>query len=135
MRNLKLVKVSKRMAAIRSKNTRPELILRSHLWAAGFRYRLLNKLPGKPDIVLRKHKIAIFVDGDFWHGYKYEQLKPKLKNDYWKNKIKTNILRDKKVTKQLTNTGWFVIRFWEHDILKRPGYCINKVERMLCQVN
>lgn len=88
---------SKNMSKIRSKNTQPEILLRKALWSEGIRYRLnLAKLPGKPDIVINKFKLAIFVDGSFWHGYKWDEKKIKIKSnkEYWLNKIERNIERD-----------------------------------------
>jgi len=89
---------SKLMSRIRGTNTKPEIALRNALWALGFRYRLnVKRLPGKPDIVMRKYKLAIFVDGEFWHGNKWKEKKPKIKSntEYWIKKIEGNITRDR----------------------------------------
>lgn len=103
------------------KDTRPELLLRKALWDLGARYRLhTSQLPGKPDIVFPKKRIAIFVDGDFWHGRNWNELEQKLKQranpDYWIAKIQYNITRDRQQTEALVQQGWTVLRFWETDI-------------------
>ena len=107
---------SRCMAAIRSKDTKPEVLVRKFLFAKGLRFRVCNnKLPGTPDIVLPKYKTAIFIDGCFWHGHescKYSRL-PKSNIDFWKSKIETNKARDIKNTNALANIGWNVIRLWE----------------------
>lgn len=114
------------MRSIRNKNTNIELILRKELWKKGFRYKLNSKLYGKPDIVLRKYNIAVFCDGDFWHGKNY--LKEAINyKPFWKEKIKNNIIRDKTVNKKLKKEGWRVIRFWKSDILKDVNKCVGKI--------
>ncbi|MBI2084625.1 MAG: very short patch repair endonuclease [Candidatus Aenigmarchaeota archaeon] len=119
---------SKIMSSIRSKNTKIELILRKALWKDKIRYRLHRKsLPGNPDIVLPRQKIAIFVDGDFWHGYNWDNLKPKLKNVFWVNKISNNMKRDQRVRKKLRRLGWTVIRVWEHQLKNNPKNIITKI--------
>jgi len=107
------------MSRIRSDNTRPELIVRSLLHRMGYRFRLHQKdLPGKPDIVLPKHKTVIFVHGCFWHRHedcKYAYI-PKSRQGFWNNKFKTNIERDKKVNQQLKDLGWKVNIIWECEL-------------------
>ncbi len=118
---------SKLMGQIKSKNTKPEVLLRKELWKRGFRYRLnLNKLPGKPDIVLTKQKVVIFVDGEFWHGYQWDEKKEKIKSNrgFWIPKIERNIQRDEEVNDELANLGWFVIRFWQQKIVKELNMCV-----------
>lgn len=104
------------MAAIRGKNTKPEMVVRRFLWKQGFRYRLnYPRLPGKPDIVLRKYRTCIFVNGCFWHGHsdcKYFVM-PKSNTCFWENKIKRNIARDKDVQHKLARMGWHCITVWE----------------------
>ena len=103
------------MAAVRSKDTQPELLVRKYLWAHGIRYRLhLKSLPGTPDIVIPKLKIVIFVHGCFWHGHESCSLGrlPKSQLDYWKEKIEKNKNRDRKSLKQLKEMGWRVIIIW-----------------------
>jgi DNA mismatch endonuclease (patch repair protein) len=110
---------SRMMAAIKGKNTRPEIIVRKALHAAGFRFRLHDrKLPGKPDIVLRKHKTVIFVHGCFWHGHECEKFRwPKTRKAWWRKKIEGNRKRDTKNTLELENNGWCVLSLWECALL------------------
>lgn len=114
------------MSRIRSKNTKPELIVRSLLHRMGYRFTvngpLNRKLPGKPDIVLPKYKIVIFVHGCFWHrhkGCKYA-YNPKSRKPFWKRKFCDNIRRDKEVTTLLKKTGWRRIVIWECKTKKKP---------------
>lgn len=119
-----------RLSKVKSKNTKPEILLRKKLWSLGIRYRLnVKKLPGKPDIVINKHKIAIFVDGEFWHGFNWEQNKRRIKSnkEYWIPKIEKNILRDDLNNNQLNELGYHVIRFWENDVKKNIEHCIEKI--------
>ena len=104
------------MSQIRGKNTKPELMLRKTVWKLGLRYRIHYSLPGRPDIVLVKKKIAVFVDGCFWHGCPVHGVKPKTNRKFWEDKIRANILRDQRNTTRLSNEGWIVLRFWEHQI-------------------
>lgn len=103
------------MRAIRSANTRPELLVRKILHAAGFRFRLhVTGLPGKPDIVLPKHRTVIFVHGCFWHGHSCRYFKlPQTRQDFWLAKITANQTRDRIVSEKLTALGWDVILIWE----------------------
>ena len=107
------------MSQIRCKNTKPEEIVRKHLFSHGFRYRKNDaRLPGKPDIVLPKYKTVIFVNGCFWHGHegcKYF-VWPKNNADFWRTKISSNILRDAKTLKTLNSAGWRVITIWECEL-------------------
>ena len=128
---------SKIMSAIKSKNTKPELILRHALWSKGFRYRInVKSLPGKPDIVFSKVKLIIFCDGDFWHGHNWvlrgipsfdEELKSY--SPFWRDKIHKNVQRDLEITKLLKKNHWSVIRIWESDIKNNLNKCINKIEK------
>ena len=121
---------SKIMGKIRGKNTKPELAFRKALWASGYRYRIdSRKLIGRPDIVLNKYKTVIFIDGEFWHGYKWEERKPKIKSnrDFWIAKIERNQQRDKEVNEQLISLGYTVFRFWENEIKKDLDTCLHKV--------
>ena len=126
----------KNMQNIRSENTKIEVILRKKLWKKGYRYRKNYKnLPGKPDIVLTNYKIAIFCDGEFFHGKDWEVLKPKLEksnnSEFWINKISRNRERDEEVNKQLLFHGWTVIRFWGNDIKKNIDECIQVIEEAI----
>lgn len=109
------------MSRIRSTNTKPEVLLRKKLFAEGFRYRINDKkLPGKPDIVLKKHNTVIFVNGCFWHGHNdcRDFVIPKTKTEFWLNKINGNMMRDTKHTETLTKLGWKVITVWGCELKK-----------------
>lgn len=106
----------KTMAAIRSKNTRPELIVRHYLWRAGFRYRLNNpRLPGHPDLVLRRYRTCIFVNGCFWHGHEDCRFfrMPTTNAEFWEAKIHRNQQRDRQEQQRLAEMGWHCITVWE----------------------
>lgn len=109
------------MSRIRSKDTKPEIIVRKHLFSNGFRYRLHSKLlPGKPDIVLSKYKTVIFVHGCFWHSHedcKHATI-PKSNIDYWEKKIAGNVTRHLSVSNQLKTLGWKEIIVWECELKK-----------------
>ena len=120
----------KNMQAIKSKDTEIEIILRKELWSRGYRYRKnYKKLIGKPDIALTKYKIAVFCDSEFWHGKNYHESADRIGTNaaYWKQKILRNIERDQEVTEQLTKDGWTVLRFWEKEIRKNTGGCIQTI--------
>lgn len=104
------------MSSIKGKNTGPEVALRKSLWNRGLRYRLKNKLPGKPDIVFPGAKLAIFVDGCFWHLCPRHGKIPGTNSDFWKTKLNANVVRDKRNNLELEQLGWHVIRIWEHEI-------------------
>lgn len=128
--------ITKNMQAIKSKDTKIELILRKQLWKRGIRYRKnLSSLIGIPDIVLTKYKIAIFCDSEFWHGYDWENRRNEIKsnNDFWINKIQKNIERDRFVSQELESSGWMVIRFWGKEILNNSEECIRVVEDCINQ--
>ncbi len=120
------------MSRIRSTDTVPEIKLRRELWQRGLRgYRLHKKITGKPDIVFTKNKVAIFVDGCFWHRCPICFVRPKSNNEYWDQKIARNISRDVEVVQILSEEGYRVIRLWEHDVLKSTDYCIELIERTI----
>ena len=124
------------MQHIRSKDTTIELLLRKALWKKGYRYRKnYDKLPGKPDIAITKYKIAIFCDGEFFHGKDWEVLKPRLErgsnSEFWIKKISRNMERDDEVNKRLLFEGWTVIRFWGNDIIKNIDECVRVVEEVI----
>ncbi len=121
---------SKIMGKIRGKNTKPELAFRKALWATGYRYRIdYKKLIGKPDILLKKYRTAIFIDGEFWHGHDWEERKHKIKanREFWIPKIERNIQRDREVNDGLENLGYTVFRFWESEVKKNLDECVKKV--------
>ena len=123
-------KRSKIMSKIRGKNSKPELRFRKALWARGVRYRVNTKqLPGRPDISIKKYKLAIFIDGAYWHGYNWDERKTKIKTNraFWIPKIERNIQRDQEVNRQLEDMGFTVFRFWEHEIKNNLDTCINDV--------
>lgn len=125
--------ISLNMRHNKSKDTKPELLLRKALWKRGLRYRKNYKgVCGKPDIVFLKARIAVFVDGKMWHGYDWEHQKNDFKShrEFWISKIESNIERDKKVTKELTVQGWHVIRFWDFEIIKDLARCIDLIEKV-----
>ena len=109
------------MAAIKSKNTKPEMIVRKFLWRNGFRYRINNpRLPGSPDIVLRKYRTCIFVNGCFWHGHegcRYYTV-PKTNTEFWVKKVARNKERDKEEQQRLAQMGWHCITVWECELKK-----------------
>lgn len=116
------------MSCIRSKNTRPEKMLRSLLHRSGLRFRIHdNTLPGKPDILFKTARVVIFVDGDFWHGWRFPQWENKLP-PYWKKKIRSNRRRDRRNHAKLRRLGWEVIRVWEHQLLKRPDQVVARIQ-------
>ena len=124
------------MQHIRSNDTSIEVKLRKALWHTGYRYRKNDsRLPGKPDIVLTKYKIAIFCDGEFFHGKDWEILKPRLEksdnSQYWISKISRNRERDEDVNKQLLFQGWTVIRFWGKEIQNNTDQCVKVVEEAI----
>ena len=126
------------MAAIRSKDTKPEMVVRRYLWGHGFRYRLNHpRLPGKPDIVMRKYRTCIFVNGCFWHGHegcRYYTI-PNTNSEFWVNKVKRNKERDLKVQQELASMGWHSVTIWECELkpairektLKSLAYTLNKI--------
>lgn len=121
------------MSQIRYKNTKPEVKLRKALYSKGIRgYRLHANLTGKPDLAFSHKKIAIFVDGDFWHGNNFKLLWNRIKNKpYWRRKIKGNMARDRKYNKLLKKEGWKVIRVWESQVNKNIEKCIKKISQEL----
>lgn len=124
------------MSHIKSKDTSIEVSLRRALWKKGYRYRKnYSALPGKPDIVLTKYKIAIFCDGELFHGKNWEILKPRLLKgnnpDFWVKKIERNMKRDDENDKRLLFLGWTVIHFWGNDILKNTDQCVKVIEEAI----
>lgn len=119
------------MSRIRGKNTKPEILLRKELWALGFRYRIKNKLPGHPDVVFPRKRVAVFIDGCFWHCCPKHCKMPETNRDFWEKKLHRNVERDKEVTRKLKKDGWKVIRFWEHQIKSDLISCVNRIVRYL----
>ena len=136
MDNLTKEQRRKNMQRIKAKDTSIEVKLRKSLWSKGYRYRKnYDRLPGKPDIVLTKHKIAIFCDSEFFHGKDWEVLKPRLEksnnSQYWISKISRNRERDDEINKRLLFEGWTVIRFWGKEIQKNVDECVKVVEEAI----
>lgn len=127
----------KNMQANKSSGTKPEILLAKALFARGHRYRKNNKtVYGKPDITFKKIKLAIFVDGEFWHGKDWENRKHSIKSniEYWHPKIERNIARDLEVSEKLQQEGWTVLRFWDRELMKELVRCIEKIEREISQI-
>ena len=124
---------SRMMAGIRGKNTKPEMIIRRGLHARGFRYRLHDKrLPGKPDLVLPRHRAVIFVHGCFWHGHDCHLFKwPKTRNEFWKKKIERNRQVDSSAMAALRHSGWRYCSVWECAIKGRMKLPEHQVIRKL----
>lgn len=121
---------SQMMSKIKGKNTKTELLFRKSLWGLGIRYRVSDKsIPGKPDISNKSKKLAIFIDGEFWHGYQWEEKKHKIKSNraFWIPKIERNMQRDQEVNQALEEAGFKVFRFWEKDVKKDMHSCIGLV--------
>lgn len=125
----------KAMSSVHSKNTTPETLLRKALWNRNCRYRINCKdVLGKPDICIKKYRICVFVDGDYWHGHNWalrgqSSLEEELKaySPYWQAKIRRNVERDLEYTIRLRDEGWTVLRFWESDIRSDVDGCADKV--------
>jgi len=132
--------VSDKMRRVKSRDTTPEVRLRHEIWARGLRYKLYYEdLPGKPDIVLPSRRIAVFVDGDYWHGNQWrrrgfrsleEQFSLNQNKEYWLKKIERNVARDQRVASELVADGWRVVRFWESSIAEDVGACADMVLRI-----
>lgn len=120
---------SRTMARIRGMDTKPELVVRRLLFARGLRYRkYIAELPGKPDLVFTGPRVVVFVDGDFWHGWRFEEWEHKLSSDYWRLKIGGNRERDLVNQKLLEDDGWIVLRIWEHEIKEDADACVGRIE-------
>lgn len=120
----------KRMSRVKLKNGAAERLLAKRLWHAGCRYRKNDKrLPGSPDIAITKYKIAIFVDGEFWHGKDWTVKRERLRRnrEYWIEKIEENMARDRRNDAELALMGWRVIRFWEKEVKRDPDACVEEV--------
>lgn len=127
---------SRLMQRIREKDTSPEVAFRKVLWHQGIRYHKHDKsLIGKPDINIYKYRIAVFIDGEFWHGFNWNEKSRKIKSnrDYWISKIEGNIARDHEINKLLEEKGWLVLRFWQSEIEKCTDHCLKQVLRLIDQ--
>lgn len=122
------------MQSNKSTGTKPELVLAKAMWALGLRYRKNSgSIFGKPDFSFKKYKVAVFVDGEFWHGKDWEQRKAEIKGnrEFWIAKIERNIRRDMEVTGRLKAEGWTVLRFWSNDVVKNAGCYAEKVKEII----
>ena len=124
---------SHNMARIRSKDTKPELLLRRELWKTGMRYRLHFNLPGKPDLTFTKQRLVIFIDGCFWHKCPEHFVMPKTRTGFWKEKIEKNVIRDARVNRELSELGWNVIRVWEHEVKADVKRLSERIQAVLNQ--
>jgi len=116
------------MSAIRAKNTKPETIVRKIIWSKGKRYRIHDKtIFGTPDISNKNKRLAIFIDGCFWHGCRRCYREPRTNTEFWRTKIKNNQLRRRIVNQKLKTEGWKVMQFWEHEINKNPQAVARKI--------
>ena len=123
----------KRMSKVKLKNGDAENLLAKRLWHLGYRYRKNDRrLPGSPDIAIFKYRVAVFVDGEFWHGKDWDIRKERLQRnrEYWIEKIEENMARDIRVNGELREKGWRSIRFWEKDVLKKTDECIDEVVKL-----
>ena len=123
----------KNMQAVKNKDTDIELALRRELWSRGLRYRKNAKdVTGKPDIVFKRKRIAVFCDSEFWHGYDWENKKYEIKSrqEFWFPKIERNMQRDREVTQALQDDGWIVLRFWGKEIKSDIKTCADTIQRV-----
>lgn len=119
------------MSRNKGRDTAPELAVRSALHHRGWRFRKnLASLPGRPDIVFVSKRLAVFIDGDFWHGYRFTSWSSKL-SPYWREKISQNRLRDTKNNRRLRTMGWHVLRLWEHEVDNDLDACVSRIEHVL----
>ncbi|MCH8814124.1 MAG: very short patch repair endonuclease [Chloroflexi bacterium] len=115
------------MSRVKGKDTTPELLVRSALHGRGLRFRKHAKeLPGKPDVVFPSSRLAVFIDGDFWHGYRFPLWRDDL-SPFWQEKIGKTRERDQRNFRKLRRSGWRVIRVWEHDIERRPTAVVDRI--------
>lgn len=124
--------ISYNMRQVKNKDSDIELLLRKELWRRGIRYRKNAKdVFGKPDLIFKTQKVAVFCDSEFWHGYNWEERKQDFRSnqEFWIPKIERNIKRDIEVTGKLTNEGWTVLRFWGNEIKKDKVACADIIEK------
>lgn len=132
MDNLTKAQRRKNMQNIRSIGTSPEIAVMRELRRLNIYFaRNVRSIIGKPDIVFRRKKTAVFIDSDFWHGHPSRYIKPKSNVSYWQDKVKRNRRRDKEVTSALRKEGWKVLRFWESDIKRSLTKCVKRITRHL----
>lgn len=118
------------MSQIKGKDTKIELIFRKYIWSKGvLGYRIKNKVKGKPDLYFPKKRIAVFIDGCFWHKCPKCFIKPKSNRGFWKDKIRENTQRDRRTDKLLREQGIKVVRFWEHEIKNNLPECFKRFKK------
>ena len=123
---------SEQMSRIRGSNTGPEKLLRNALWKRGFRYRKNYRLPvAKADLVFLRHRVAIFIDGCFWHGCPDHYVRPRSRSEFWEEKLRENVLRDRRQTLKLEEVGWRVVRVWEHQVFTDLAGVVDRIEASL----
>jgi DNA mismatch endonuclease (patch repair protein) len=123
---------SAHMRRVRSEHTEPEMLLRSLLWKRGLRYRLYLRIDGmRPDLVFKRHKVAVFVDGCFWHGCPDHYAAPRSRGEFWAKKLRDNVMRDAKQTQVLTSKGWRVLRYFAHQVWSHPEAIADDVEEVV----
>lgn len=120
---------SEQMARVRSRDTTPETMLRKALWAAGLRYRVHANLTGTPDVSFPGSKVAVFVDGCFWHGCPEHYTRPVRNAEFWDRKLSRNLARDAKVDAELGAMGWLPLRVWEHEVRRDLDSVVVKIQR------
>lgn len=120
------------MSRVRFKNTKPELVLFKKLKEARFKFKRHYPIRGKPDAVFPKEKLAIFVDGEYWHGKNFNKWKGQL-SKFWLDKIGTNIKRDKAIQRQLRKAGWRIFRAWGKDMIKKPDRHIQRIRSLISE--
>ncbi len=124
---------SRCMSRIRSSDTKPEMIVRRALWRCGLRFRTKTRLPGRPDIVFPTERVAVFVDGCFWHCCPQHQVQPSTNAAFWQKKLSGNVERDRRTKQLLIADGWIVLRFWEHDVDLRAESVVRRIHRRVVQ--
>jgi DNA mismatch endonuclease (patch repair protein) len=130
--NLTEIQRRKNMQAIRSTNTKMEQFIAKELWNRGYRFRKnVKNLTGKPDIAIKKYKVAIFLDSCFWHGCELHCIYPKSNTEYWAEKILKNIQHDRKINDYYSNKGWHLLRIWEHEVKSDRFQVIEKIARFI----
>lgn len=123
---------SENMSRIRGEKTSPEMVLRRALWAKGKRYRANYRTPaGRADLVFVRRRLAIFLDGCFWHGCPEHYVRPRSKTEHWSKRLRENVERDRRQTLQLESEGWTVCRLWEHEIFENLEGCVERILHLL----
>lgn len=126
---------SEQMARIRGRDTSPERRIRSALWERGLRYRLHTRTPvGRPDIVFPRQRVAVFIDGCFWHGCPQHYVRPRSRERFWAGKLASNVERDRRQTLELESLGWRVVRLWEHEVYEALDEVVSRVHRAVSGV-